>query len=494
MQQLSPLDALFLYNETRNGPLHISPLMFYDVSTAPGGFVRFKDILRTFRSRLSRSPVFRRRLLNVPGNLGYPYWIEDADFDLEFHVRHLALPKPGDWRQFCILVSRLHSRPLDMSRPPWEAYIIEGLDNIPGLPPGSFAMYMKIHHSAIDGATGNQIVEALHDLVPDAPAVETPDPWQPERPLPPRQLLRRAMRDLSRQPLQAIELGRQLLKARSRVRIAFEGQAFASHEVNERIRFNDEITPHRVFGGQLVALDQLKAIKSRVPGATLNDAVLAVVGGAMRKYLEHHKELPTQSVVTAVPVSTRRPDDASGNQVSGMRLYLRTDVADPLERVRLIHEDAIRSKAYQNAVDARKLTDLSASVPSSLMALGLRISTGIGLNRRRPLFHTVVTNVPGPQVPMYMCGARMVWWFGAGALADGLGLFHTVNSYCGQVAIAYLSCRRLMPDPDFYDRCLRESFDELLCATQATPPAESDASTPVHPKQPREPQRSGRRP
>jgi len=466
MQQLSPLDALFVYNEARNAPLHISPLMFYDIGTAPGAFVRFKDILQTFRSRLNRSPVFRRRLLSVPGNLGYPYWIEDGDFDLEFHVRHLALPKPGDWRQLCILISRLHSRPLDMSRPPWEAYIIEGLDNIPGLPPGSFAMYMKIHHSAIDGATGNQIIEALHDLQPDAPPVNTPDLWQPELVPSPASLARRALRDLRRQPQQAVELGRQILRARSRVRVGFEGQAFASHEVNERIRFNAEVTPHRVFGGLHVELQQLKAIKDCVPGATLNDAVLAVVGGAMRRYLQHHHELPAQSVVTAVPVSTRKPDDLGGNQVSGMRLYLRTDVAEPLERVRLIHEDAVRSKAYQNAVDARKLTDLSTSVPASLMALGLRIATGTGLNRRRPLFHTIVTNVPGPQVPLYMCGARMVWWFGAGALFDGLGLFHTVNSYCGKVAIAYLSCRRLMPDPEVYDRCIRESFDELLAATE----------------------------
>ncbi|HEY0915412.1 MAG TPA: wax ester/triacylglycerol synthase domain-containing protein, partial [Solimonas sp.] len=281
MQQLSPLDALFVYNETRNAPLHISPLMFYDVGTAPGGFVRFKDILQTFRSRLQRSPVFRRRLLTVPGNLGYPYWIEDEDFDLEFHVRHLALPKPGDWRQFCILISRLHGRPLDMSRPPWEAYIIEGLDNIPGLPPGSFAMYMKIHHSAIDGATGNQIIEALHDLQPDAPPVNTPDLWQPEPAPSPATLARRALRDLRRQPRQAVELGRQILRARSRVRVGFDGQPFASHDVNEPLRFNSEVTPHRVFGGLHVELTQLKAIKDCVPGATLNDAVLALVGGAM---------------------------------------------------------------------------------------------------------------------------------------------------------------------------------------------------------------------
>lgn len=472
MKQLSPLDSLFIYNETRNAPLHISPLMFYDVSTAPGGFVRFKDILNTFKTRLSRSPVFRRRLVRVPGDLGYPYWVEDSDFDLEFHVRHLALPKPGDWRQFCILISRLHGRPLDMSRPPWEAYIIEGLDNIEGLPKGSFAMYLKIHHGAIDGATGNQIVEALHDLVPDAPPVNEPDPWEPEDPPSVVALLRRAAEDLTRQPKHSIELARHLLNARSKIRVGFEGQPFASHAIKEKTRFNSAVSPHRVFGGQHFDLKRLKAVKDGIADATINDVVLGLIGGAMRRYLSLHKALPAESLVTAVPVSTRAPGEVGdgGNQVSGMRIYLRTDVADPVERVRLIHQDAVQSKAYQNAIDARRLSDLSTSLPSGLMAAGLRMATGAGINRRRPLFHTIVTNVPGPQVPLYMCGSRMVWWFGAGALFDGMGLFHTVNSYCGRVAVAYLSCRKLLPDPEVYDRCILESFEEMEKAVSELPP------------------------
>lgn len=484
MRQLSPIDSLFVFNETRSSPLHISPLMFYDVSTTPNRFVRFKEILQTFRSRLHCSPVFRRRLLRVPGDLGYPYWIEDADFDLEFHVRHLALPKPGDWRQFCILISRLHSRPLDMSRPPWEAYIIEGLDNIDGLPPGSFAMYMKIHHAAIDGATGNQIIEALHDLTPDAQPVFSPDTWQPESPPGNRTLLRRAARDLGRQPRQAVDLARHVIQARSRIRVGFEGQPYASHRVLDRIRFTEAVTPHRVFGGMHYDFKRFKAIKDRVESATINDVVVAMIGGALRRYLQYHEQLPEHSLVTAIPVSTRTPAELhdGGNLVSGMRVYLRTDIADPIERIRLIHQDAVQSKAYQNAVDARRLTDLTVSLPSSLMALGLRIATATGMNRRRPLFHTVITNVPGPQVPLYMCGARMVWWFGAGALVDGLGLFHTINSYNGKVAIAFLSCRKMLPDPDVYARCIRESFEEMEAAIGVSPPASSSTAEVARPR------------
>lgn len=483
MKQLNPIDSIFVYNETRNSPMHISPLMFYDVSTAPGGFVRFKDILNTFRARLNRSPVFRRKLLRVPLDLGYPYWIEDADFDLEFHVRHLALPKPGDWRQFCILLARLHSRPLDLSRPPWEAYIIEGLDNIEGLPPGSFAMYLKIHHSAIDGATGNQIVEALHDLSPESRSLTTADLWQPEAKPSPGALLRRMLVDLGRQPRQLIDLTRQVLQARQRVQHGFGGQPYASHEVKDAIRFTGRISPHRVFGGLHFELRRFKAIKDRIGNCTINDVVLGLVGGSLRKYLQAHNELPASSLVAGVPLSIRVPgqESSGGNQVSGMRIHLFTDIEDPAERVRRINQDAVQSKAYQNAIGAEHILEISSALPSSLLALGMRIGVSTGISRRRPLFHTVVTNVPGPQQPLYMCGARMVWWFGAGALADGLGLFHTITSYGGQIAVAYLSCRQLMPDPEVYDRCIREAFDELEAAAAGSWQPKVDTTAKVQP-------------
>ena len=180
MQQLSGMDAMFIYQEAQRTPMHISPLMIYDPSSAPGGHVRFKDILATFERNLHKSSVFRRKLVQVPMNLDQPYWVEDEHFDLEFHVRHIALPKPGDWRQFCILASRLHSRGVDMTRPLWEAYVIEGLDDVEGLPKGSFAIMMKIHHSAIDGVSGAEIIEAIHSLTEDIEPPAVADPWQGE--------------------------------------------------------------------------------------------------------------------------------------------------------------------------------------------------------------------------------------------------------------------------------------------------------------------------
>jgi WS/DGAT/MGAT family acyltransferase len=175
MKQLGILDAAFINLEQTNTPQHVGGMGIYDPSTAPGGFVRFKDVIAGFERRLGSMPLFRTRLVEVPGGVDRPYWVKDANFDVEFHLRHIALPEPGDWRQLCIQVARLHSRPLDMSRPLWEAYIIEGLDNIPNLPKGCFAVYTKMHHSLVDGAGGSSFMAALHDLVPDPGEEDEPD-------------------------------------------------------------------------------------------------------------------------------------------------------------------------------------------------------------------------------------------------------------------------------------------------------------------------------
>src|SRR3954447_13366960 len=206
MKQLSGMDASFVYFETPNAPGHIFSVWIYDQSSAPGGKVTFKRILDHVGRRLHVSRTFRQRLVEVPLGLDHPYWIEDPDFDLEYHVRHIALPRPGDWRQFCIQVARLHSRPLDRSRPLWEMYVIEGLDNIDGLPAGSFAIMTKIHHAAIDGVTLLEITSALNDLSPDAPAPVAPDAWRPE-PIPPAtELLRRAAVNAAVRPMRLARL------------------------------------------------------------------------------------------------------------------------------------------------------------------------------------------------------------------------------------------------------------------------------------------------
>ena len=468
MKQLSQFDSIFIYNESTDTPLHISPILIYDPSSAPDGVVRFKDILAKFNERIHKSPVFRRKLVRVPFNLDSPYWVEDKNFDLEFHVRHLALPHPGDWRQVCILLARLHSRPIDLNRPPWEAYIIEGLDNINGMPSGCFAMYLKIHHSAIDGATGNQIIEALHDLSPEGTVITEADNWHGEDDPSQFALLKNAYFNMFKSPKKLARVVNHAVKSRRQAKQGFDGKSFVNHSVTERTRFNNEVTPHRVFGGLRMDLNDLKHIKNTVGDCTLNDVILCIVGGAMRRYLDAKGELPTQSLVAGVPINTRSAANTNadgGNEVAGMRLFLRTDITDPIERLKLIHADAVASKAYANAIGVERMSAVVNSIPSGLASLGMRVVAATGLSTKAPVFHTIITNVPGPSFPMYMCGAKAGLWLGAGAPMHGAGLFHTVNSYHGSVMLTFLCCREMLPDPDFYHQCINSSFRELLEAT-----------------------------
>ncbi|MFV0275990.1 MAG: WS/DGAT/MGAT family O-acyltransferase [Parahaliea sp.] len=488
MKQLSNFDSMFVYQERNEAPMHISPILLYSSTAEDGSTVRFKDILQRFAERIHLSPVFRRKLVKVPMDLGNPYWVEDSNFDLEFHVRHVALPKPGDWRQFCIQIARIHSRNLDLSRPPWEAYVIEGLDNINGLEPGSFALYMKIHHSAIDGATGNQIVEALHDLSSEAAPVASTDTWRGEREPGAGKLLWSAWNRGLRSPSSVPALARMFVKQRERIKEGFMGKPFVSHEISFTTQFNENLSAHRVFGGLRMPLDDLKFIKNAVRDCTLNDVVLCIVGGALRSYLSAKKALPETSLVVAVPISTRVSGEENaqgGNDVSAMRMFLCTDLADPVERLRAINEDAIASKAYANAVGVERISTVVNSIPSGLASLGIRAATMAGLGSRTLIAHTCVTNVPGPAFPLYLCGTKATLWLGAGCPVDGLGLFHTVNSYHGYITITFICCRDLLPDPDFYHHCLNQAYNDLLEAARTL-------GEPIN-KQPAKPKASARK-
>ncbi|MGI9287261.1 MAG: wax ester/triacylglycerol synthase family O-acyltransferase [Pseudomonadales bacterium] len=476
MEQLSGLDAMFLHQEMDNAPMHIGPLFIYDPSTAPNGFVRYKDILATFRDRLGRSTVFRRKIAAVPLQLDQPYWVEDANFDLEFHVRHIALPKPGDWRQLCILVARLHSRPLDRSRPLWEAYVIEGLDGVKGLPPGSFAIFLKIHHAAIDGATGTEIMGAIHDLSPDPASDIEEDDWAAERDPSTLELLSRAYFNNIRQPFKLAGLIGESVPIFRRIRAGKKEKRFKSLGPKERTRFNGKISPHRVFGAVTFDLAEVRQIKLAAEGATVNDAILTVVGGGLRRYLAAKDELPEISLVTGAPVNVRTEAQKStgGNMVSMMAVSFCSDVEDPVQRLHDVHGGAVESKAYQNAVGSTLMVDLSQSLPASLVVMAGRAASATGLAANmKPIFNTVVTNVPGPQVPLYMGGAKLVLSLGAGPCLDGMGLFHPVTSYNGMISVSFQACREMMPDPEFYAQCLQQSYDELkkaaLTSTKAKP-------------------------
>jgi len=470
MLQLSGQDASFVYLETPHTPMHIGSVAIYDPTTAPGGFVRFKDILNFIGSRLSGARSFRQRLVRVPFDLDHPYWIEDPEFDLEFHVRHIALPRPGDWRQLCIQVARLHSRPMDLNKPLWEFTVIEGLDNVEGLPPGCFALVSKVHHAAVDGMSGVEMSTAVHDLDATMTPPKEADEWKPEHMPNVADLLARSYFNSLRQPMRVVEtIGRSLPGMAKLAATVGKGEVSLSNtKMAPKTRFNGKVSPHRVFDAVPFKLADIRAIKNAVPDATVNDVILAIVGGGLRTYLEDKNELPKESLTAMAPISVRGEGEkaALGNLVSAMVIPLGTQIGDPLERLKYVHDEAVNSKAMTNAVGARSLADYSQLIPSGLAGLAARLYTRVGAaNTHAPVFNTVVTNVPGPRVPLYFCGAKMLASYGTAPVFDSMGLINPVYSYGDTIAISFTADRDMMPDPEKYAAALQSSFDALKAAT-----------------------------
>lgn len=449
--------------------MHIGSLAIYDPSTSPNGKLRFKEVLEFIEGRLDGAWAFRRRLVRVPFDLDHPYWIEDPDFDLEYHVRHVALPEPGDWRQLCILAARLHSRALDLTKPLWEFTVIEGLDNIEGLPKGSIAILSKIHHAAIDGMSGVEITTAIHDLTPDKPARTFDMNWKPDNKPADAELLVRAQINAVRQPFKMADI-----VARSIPGLAKASAGLLNRDLNLPTRgsapntlFNQTVSSHRVFNGVRFELADIKAIKSAVEGATVNDVVLSIFGGGLRKYLISKNDLPKDDMTAMAPISVRSKDQKSdlGNQVSAMIVGLGTHIEDPVERLNYVHEKAQQSKELTNAMGARNLSRMSGMMPGALMGLGARLYARAGLaNTHSPAFNCVVTNVPGPPMDIYFAGARLVEQYGVGPIFDGMGLINVVYSSGGTLTLSFTADRDAVSDPENYAKALRDSFDELKAA------------------------------
>ncbi|MEM7663187.1 MAG: wax ester/triacylglycerol synthase family O-acyltransferase [Pseudomonadota bacterium] len=474
MEQLQGLDASFVALERKNSPMHIGSILIYDPSTAPGEFVRFKDILSFFEARLRLSKTMRQKLVQVPFSIDYPYWMEDPDFDLEYHIRHVALPKPGDRRQLCIQAARLFARPLDLSRPPWEITVIEGLDNIPDIPKGSFAMVSKVHHSAIDGMSGIDMMQATHSMTPDIAPPNVPDEWKPDRKPNPVGMFAKGYVRAWLNPIRQVGVAAQSVPgvyraARGLISREFDlGAAIRA----PKTRFNATISSHRVVEGQSFPLADIKAMRAVSEGSKVNDVMLSIVGGAMRRYLEHKSELPKSTLTAMAPISVRAEGEKNqmGNQVAAMIAPLGTHIADPAERLAYVHAETRKSKAMTNAIGARQMSEASKVSPALFMALGAQLYSRLGLgDMMKPVVNTIVTNVPGPPVPIYSCGAQLVSLHGLLCLVDGVGIGHVVQSYLDTATITFTACRTIVPDPELYSQCIYESYAELAVASGLKP-------------------------
>ncbi|MBB6425842.1 wax ester/triacylglycerol synthase family O-acyltransferase [Sphingopyxis sp. JAI128] len=466
LKQLSAQDAQFLYTQTANNLTHIMGVYIYDPSTAPGGFVRFKDIIRHVESRVDTSPLFKRRLHRLPFDIDHPYWVEDEHFDIEAHMSHARLPEPGDWRQFCIAVARWFSKPMDMNRPLWDIYIIEGLDRIPGIPKGSFAMLHRVHHAAVDGASGAHAFIAMSDIdAKGTPAIREPPPIEELGKAPSSaETLSRAWSASMQSPVKFMNALMKMspaIVASARKSIAEGGMTAGVPET----RFNVPVGPHKMFDATTVALADVAEIRKKVPGATVNDVVLATVGGALRKYLAKHKELPKESLVAVAPVNLRGKGGKAatpGNQVSAMSVPIRTDIADPLERLAAVRDYTVEAKEAKAGVSARIMTDLSQHIPGATMAAVARLVTSERFAVRGT--NLFISNVPGAQVPLYLAGAKLVQQHGMAPLANNMGLFVATPSYNGRIAFSLISERAIMPDIAFFRECIDESFADLMVA------------------------------
>ncbi|MGD9996332.1 MAG: wax ester/triacylglycerol synthase family O-acyltransferase [Ilumatobacteraceae bacterium] len=493
MRQLSGIDVSFLNMETPSTFGHVSSLNIYDPTGVPGG-AGLDATKRLVLERIDQLAPFRRRLVEVPLGLDLPYWIEDPAFDIDFHVRHHAVPPPGSPEQLADVVSRIVARPLDRARPLWELYVIEGVDG-----GRLIAQLTKVHHAAIDGAAGASMLAAILDVDPDVRPAAEPAVWVPDEVPTDEQLLRMTMLEYVRRPEKFVRLSvrtmRELasathsgglraladlvaqpipgpvgrvMRARLRAQHGEDPDRAPALPPTQapRTPWNRPITPHRRFAYTTLSLDDAKVVRRHF-GCTFNDVVMAVCSGALRRYLDKHDALPDESLIAMVPVSVRSgaEDDTYQNRVSALLADLATNEPDPVRRLQRVRQSMNAAKGSFAAIPADSLQDFTRFAPPAVAARAMRMYSRLRIaDRMHPPFNLVISNVPGPPIPLYSAGARLEHFYPVSALADGQGLNITVQSYNGNLDFGLIACRELVPDLWSITDLLHESLDELLDA------------------------------
>jgi WS/DGAT/MGAT family acyltransferase len=453
---------------------HVGSVCVVDPSVAGGLEPRLtlEHLTRFIESRLPLVPIFRRRLVTVPLGLDHPYWIDDPDFDIEFHIRELALPSPGSDKQLSEQVARLHARPLDRSRPLWELYLITGLVG------GRAAIYSKIHHAAIDGVSGGDLLTAVLDVSPDGRPMREPEVFEGERPPDPPWLLGRSVFALARQPIRAARVVADLARSIPGLANAIGpslAQRLPGRDTGDLLPtpglhapatpFNAELSAHRRWAFIDLPLAEVKSLRAG-SDRTVNDVVMALCAGALRRWLELHQALPTAPLVAAVPVSVRVTEHqgALGNKVSMMLAPLPTNLSDPRERLETMHQAMRAAKEQHGAIPASLLADVTQFAMPALANQAWRLSAKLRLMERVNPWNLFISNIPGPNVPLYYAGAKVLAYYPVSALVDGQGLNITVMSYCGNLYFGLVADRELVPDLDVMAGFLREELDELNAA------------------------------
>ncbi|CAN5609142.1 wax ester/triacylglycerol synthase family O-acyltransferase [soil metagenome] len=464
MKQLSGLDASFLYMESATTFGHVSGLGIYERPSP--AFDPLQAVHERFGAMIGLAEPMRRKLVDVPLQLDHPYWVDDCDFDLHFHIRHLRLDAPGNTEQLADEVAAIVGRALDRSRPLWEVYVIEGLAD------DRWAMLTKFHHATVDGAAGVLLLSMLLDTEPNTPTPEAHE-WSGEQPPSQSELLQQTLRRLAVNPVKGMRVQLRLVRnvagalgltsmsrmasqARDLIKSVAGVSANEATDNERRIQlpitpapdtpWNKSITAQRTFAMRGTSLDNIKAIKNAT-GGTVNDVVMAICAGALRQYLIEHDALPDKPLRAMVPVSIRTgmEDDPWTNRVSSIVADLPTNCADPLERVARCREAMVAAKRQFDLVPANTLSDIAQTASPVVATAALRLMSRMAGRINLPT-NLTISNVPGPRQPLYFAGARMESYIPVSIVTDGMGLNITVHSYLDRLEFGIIAAGELVPD------------------------------------------------
>ncbi len=463
LEAISGMDATFLYAETPTSPMHIGSVAVIE------GSLDFDKFRATILSRIHTVPNLRKRLIYVPLSIDYPYWVDDPNFNIDMHIHHIALPKPGNWKALRKVANQIFSEPLDQSRPLWSFTFVEGLDNIPQVPKGSVAVISKIHHVAVDGVGSTGLLSLLFDFTPETRPIPEPKPYNP-KPLPNElTIMLKSTMSFVEKPFKFPKLINEAITASFKAGMLTRVQKAAlptAPFTAPPSPLNGIISAQRKWNTAILSLDRVKALKSIVK-TTLNDVILGICAGALRKYLLEKDKLPIKPLVAMVPISTRTVSEEKkqGNQISSMLVQLATNIEDPIECLETIHNNTLRGKTYQGAIGAKALANMAEAVPFGIANQAARLYSRFQISEmHNPVFNVTITNVPGPQFPLYLNGHKLLSVMGMAPIIDGMGLIITVFSYNGLITLSPTSDAKTMPDIDVFTRYLRESANELEAA------------------------------